>query len=342
MKKNFTFGIVGFGKIGPRHKEKIEENNHCTLKAICDIDKTVLNKIEDDKVKLYQDYYEMLNRDDIDIVSVCTPNYLHAKMSIEALNAGKHVLCEKPMALTSKDCVNMIEAAHKNGKRLFIVKQNRYNPPVKAVKKILKENGLGTLFFLVLNCFWNRSNGYYENSSWKGIKDKDGGALFTQFSHFIDLIYWFGGNIYSVKACSENFHHPTIEIEDTGVVILKFINNALGSINFTNCAFANNMEGSITIFGEKGTIKIGGQYLNTIDYQKIDGFEIADLPKSHNSNDYGTYQGSMSNHDKVYDNIIDVLMNNGKIYVNGSEGMKSIRILEAIYESISTGDEVVL
>ena len=340
MKMKISFGIIGFGKIGPRHKEKIDGNKYCKLKAVCDIDKNRLKELKDPNIKLYTDYKEMLKNIDIDVVSVCTPNYLHSKMSIDTLNAGKHVICEKPMALFVNDCEKMIEALRKNNRHLFIVKQNRYNPPVNAVKKLLNKNNLGKVFYIIVNCYWNRNKDYYSSSDWKGIRSKDGGALFTQFSHFIDLMYWFAGPVKTVHAFAKNFTHPEIEIEDTGTVSLKFANGAIGTINFTNCTYGKNMEGSITIFGEKGTVKIGGEYLNILEYQKIENFEIKNLPKGSGSNDYGTYKGSMSNHDKVYENVVDVLNKNGDIKVDGIEGMQTVKIIENIYKSIKSGYEV--
>ena len=334
------FGIIGFGKIGPRHKQKIDENDNCNLIAICDIDKNKIIDIEGNNIQLYTDYKEMLKDKVIDVVSVCTPNYLHSQMTIDALNAGKHVICEKPMALSTQDCEKMIEAYKKNKLHLFIVKQNRYNPPVHAVKKLLDENRLGNIINIAVNCYWNRNKDYYYSSYWKGVSSKDGGALFTQFSHFIDLMYWFVGEVKSVYAYAKNYDHPEIEIEDTGVVAIEFANGAIGTLNFTNCAYGQNMEGSITLFGEKGTVKIGGEYLNTLEYQKIEDFEIKNLHKGSGSNDYGTYKGSMSNHDKVYENVVGVLKNNGYIKVDGIAGMQTVKIIENIYKSIQSGYEI--
>ncbi len=340
--KIINFGIIGFGKIGPRHKQKIEENRNCCLKAVCDIDKQKLKNLEDNSIRLYTDYKEMIKDESIDVVSICTPNYLHAQMTIDALTAGKHVICEKPMALTTQDCEKMIAAKVKSNRKLFIVKQNRYNPPVQAVRNLLNENKLGKLFFIVLNCYWNRNKDYFAASTWKGKREKDGGALFTQFSHFIDLMYWFAGEVKSVYAFAKNYNHPEIEIEDTGVVALEFANGAIGGINFTNCAYEKNMEGSITLFGEKGTVKIGGEYLNTLEYQNIKDFKIENIPECKEANDYGTYKGSMSNHHKVYENVVNVLCNNGDIDVGGLDGMQTVKIIEAIYKSAEDSKEVFL
>jgi predicted dehydrogenase len=228
----------------------------------------------------------------------------------------------------------MIKTAEQVNKRLFAIKQNRFNPPVAAVKQIIDEGRLGKIFDVQLSCFWNRNEDYYKNS-WKGTKDLDGGTLFTQFSHFIDLLYWMIGDISEVKAYIGNFtHEGIIEFEDSGVVILKFQNGAIGTVNYTVNSYAKNMEGSLTLFGEKGTVKIGGQYLNELEYQSIENYIIENLPKGNTANNYGTYFGSMSNHDKIYENVVDVLTKGASIQTNAFEGMKTVEIIEKIYKSI--------
>jgi len=218
-------------------------------------------------------------------------------------------------------------------KRLFAIKQNRFNPPVVAVKKLIEEGKLGKIFSLQLNCFWNRNSDYYHNS-WKGTLKLDGGTLYTQFSHFIDLLYWLVGDIKEVNAFMANYaHQGIIEFEDTGVVILEFYSGAIGAINYTVNSYQKNMEGSLTLFGEKGTVKIGGQYLNELEYQNIEGYRIENLPEGNRPNSYGNYQGSMSNHDKVYDNLIEVLDKNAAISTSSFEGLKTVEIIEKIYKS---------
>ncbi len=327
------FGIIGCGRIAQRHAEHI--NNTGTLVAVCD---TVESKANELAVKYSAKPYFSVNEllaahPEIDVIAVCSPNGLHAQHTVESLKAGFHVLCEKPMALSVQDCGDMINAAEKANKRLFIVKQNRFNPPVAAVKKIIDEGRLGKIYSVQLNCFWNRNNEYYQNS-WKGTKALDGGTLFTQFSHFIDLLYWIVGDVKEVHAFSGNYHHEgIIEFEDTGAISLKFYNGAIGTINYTVNSFDKNMEGSLTIFGEKGTVKIGGQYLNELEYQSIENFEIKDLPPGNPPNNYGKYFGSMSNHDKVYKNVAEVLTNGGVIATNGFEGLKTVEIIDKIYSA---------
>lgn len=330
-----NFAIVGCGRIAGRHAEII--NRTANLTSVCDIAVSRAKAFADKfNCSYYQDLEKMLTGENsIDVVSVCTPNGLHAEHTVSSLKAGKHVICEKPMAISAGDCKQMIEEADEQKKNLFIVKQNRFNPPVAALKEAIDGGKLGKIINAEVNCFWNRNNDYYESSDWKGKKQMDGGILYTQFSHFIDLLYWMIGDVKKIFALAKNFLHAgTIEFEDTGAIILEFENGALGTINFTVNSFQKNMEGSFTVFGEKGTVKIGGQYLNVLEYQCIDGYEIKGIPESRPPNDYGFYQGSMSNHDKVYRNVIDVINNGGTIAANGFEGMKTVEIIERIYESI--------
>lgn len=329
------FAIIGCGRIGNRHAEHILNNGE--LVAVCDVDEEKAKKLAHSTNSFYYNQLSDLlhAHPEIDVIAICTPNGLHASQSIEALNAGFHVLCEKPMAINVQDCGEMIKAAERSNKRLFAIKQNRFNPPVAALKKIIEEGKLGSIFNVQLSCFWNRNEDYYANS-WKGTKNLDGGTLFTQFSHFIDLLYWLIGDVKEVKAFTGNFtHEGIIEFEDTGVVILKFYNGAVGTINYTVNSFQKNMEGSLTIFGSKGTVKVGGQYLNELEYQNIQDFRIDNLPIGNTANNYGTYQGSMSNHDKIYENIVDVLKNNAAISTSAFEGLKTVEIIDKIYSSVN-------
>jgi UDP-N-acetyl-2-amino-2-deoxyglucuronate dehydrogenase len=328
------FAIIGCGRIAQRHAEHIK--NSGTLVAVCDIVEERADALAQQyQAKAFYAIEDLLNAQlSIDVVAICSPNGLHAAHSIAVLKAGYHALCEKPLGLSVQECGEMIKTAEQVNKRLFAIKQNRFNPPVAAVKQIIDEGRLGKIFDVQLSCFWNRNKDYYKNS-WKGTKDLDGGTLFTQFSHFIDLLYWMIGDIIEVKAYIGNFtHEGIIEFEDSGVVILKFQNGAIGTVNYTVNSYAKNMEGSLTLFGEKGTVKIGGQYLNELEYQSIENYVIENLPKGNTANNYGTYFGSMSNHDKIYENVVDVLTKGASIQTNAFEGMKTVEIIEKIYNSI--------
>jgi UDP-N-acetyl-2-amino-2-deoxyglucuronate dehydrogenase len=316
MDSKISFAIVGCGRIAQRHAEHIAKLG--ILKAVCDIDfvkaQVLANKYGANAYHCIEDL--LISEGELNVVSICSPNGLHAKHSILSLNAGFHVLCEKPMAINVYDCGEMIKAAEKNNRRLFAIKQNRFNPPVVAIKEMIDRGDLGKIYSVQLSCFWNRNFDYYHNS-WKGTAD-------------LGMI----GDVKTIHALSSNFaHQGVIEFEDTGVVALQFYNGALGTINYTVNSYGKNMEGSLTIFAEKGTVKIGGQYLNELEYQNIEGLVIKDLPAGNTANNYGQYQGSMSNHDKVYKNVIDVLENGSAISTNSFEGLKTVDIIDKIYQS---------
>ena len=330
--KKIKFGIVGCGRIAQRHAKHISKLGE--LVSVCDI---VFSKAQtlakEYSAKAYQNINEMLeNESDIDVISICSPNGLHATHSIKVLTLAFTFFNEKPMALSSHDCGRMIKASEKNNKRLFAIKQNRFNPPVSAVKKLIDNGSLGKIYSIQLTCFWNRNEDYYKDS-WKGSIEMDGGTLYTQFSHFIDLIIWMFGDIKEVNGFKNNFNHSkSVKFEDTGVVSLKFYSGSLGTINFTINSFNKNMEGSLTIIAEKGTIKIGGQYLNELEYQEIKNLKIENLPEGNKANNYGTYIGSMSNHGEVYKNLIDVINNNAVISTSSFEGLKTVEAIEKIYK----------
>jgi predicted dehydrogenase len=192
----------------------------------------------------------------------------------------------------------------------------------------------------VVNVYWNRRSDYYSSSDWKGALEYDGGALFTQCSHFIDLMLLLFGPVESVVALAGNYTHPTIEVEDTGVVLVKYKNGALGSFNYTTSIFDCNLEGSISLFGSDGSIKIGGEYLNILEHWNVKGVPQPVLEKGNPPNDYGTYKGSMSNHDKVIQNVVDVVSGRGKVDTTGDEGLETVKVIRAIYKSVEEGCEV--
>lgn len=331
MSKKIRFGIIGYGRIGTRHATKIEENQNAELIAVCDNKKARRDEIANvHTADVYDDYKELLAREDIDVVCICTPNAYHSEMTCAAAHAGKHIVCEKPMCLTVEEGKKMCASAEENNVHLFIVKQNRYNPPVAKIKEVLDEGRLGKVLMVVVNVYWNRNVEYYSESDWKGTRALDGGTLYTQVSHFIDLMLWFTGQW---ETCSFNGRCYThdIEFEDSGVVSLTFENGAIGTLNYTVCSEDHNMEGSITVFGEKGTVKIGGQYLNVLEYEQIRDYTIPELEPSRPANDYGKYQGSMSNHDKVIANVIDVLCNQAEPHVTAHEALKTVALIEECY-----------
>ncbi len=328
---NLNFAIIGCGRIAKRHAEQMVK--HGQLVAVCDIVAEKANKFAAlYNTKAYYSIEELLLAETgLDLVTICTPNGLHASQSIKVLQAGNHVLCEKPLCINVEEGKMMIVEAERAGKKLFVVKQNRYNPPVAFLKELITNDKLGKIFSFQINCFWNRPEAYY--TDWKGSKDLDGGTLFTQFSHFIDLLYWLLGDVAAVKTMSKNFAHPSIEFEDTGVVAFEMQSGTIGSLNYTVNSFEKNMEGSFTVFAENGTVKIGGQYLNELEYCNVAGVEKPNLPTGNPANGYGFYQGSMSNHYKVYENLMMALEDEKHEFASAEDGLKTVEIIEKIYKT---------
>lgn len=324
------FVIVGFGHIGRRHASHILQQSGAELVAICDNNPRIHAP---DGLPLFLGLQEMIRNTNADVLCVCTPNYLHEDHTIQGLENGCHVVVEKPMALSVAACDRMIAASEKADKLIFAVKQNRYNPPVMALKELMAKKALGNIYLIQVNCFWNRGDAYYAQSSWRGKKELDGGCLFTQFSHFVDILYYLNGPVEEVKGWLANYaHQHNTEFEDTGSFCMKASNGAMINFNFTTCAYERNMEGAITIFGEKGTVKIGGQYLNTIEYQQLEVGALPEINITAKANDYGLYQGSMSNHDKLIDNVVNVLKHNHPIMTSAAEGREVVRMIEQMYQ----------
>ncbi len=334
MKKKFA--LIGCGHIAHRHVTHINNHDLGVLVGVYDIDEQVAaNFAMKYGVKNFSSLPELLKDASIDVVNVCTPNGTHSKIAMHIMEAGKHVVVEKPMSITSQSAWEMEEVSKSKGVKMFVVKQNRYNPPVKAVKDLIDQNKLGATLMVSVNCYWNRNANYYKQSPWRGTKELDGGTLYTQFSHFVDILFYLFGEIENVSGVTRNVsHQELIEFEDSGTFSFEFKKGGIGNLVFTTSAYKQNMEGSITIFSDNATIKIGGKYLNTIDYQVTDGFDIKDIPISSPSNNYGFYEGSMSNHDKVINNVIEVLNDRAEIMTSAKEGRKVVEMIDQLYAGI--------
>jgi UDP-N-acetyl-2-amino-2-deoxyglucuronate dehydrogenase len=327
------FAVIGSGHIGKRHAEMIRRHPGAQLKAMCDIlpkDKVGLNDLD---VPFYQSAAELISASEgIDVVNIATPNGLHAEHALMALNAGKHVVIEKPMGLRVDDCEKIIFTALKNHKKVFCVMQNRYSPPSVWIKDIIERKLLGDIYMVELNCYWNRDDRYYKKGSWKGTPDLDGGTLFTQFSHFIDIMYWLFGDIKDIQAKFADFNHAhSTAFEDSGIVSFNFLNGGMGSINYSTSVWDTNLESSITIIGEKGSVKIGGQYMNEVEYCHIKDYTMPELPEASPANDYGHYKGSAANHHFIIENVVDTLQGKTTITTNAMEGLKVVDIIQRIY-----------
>jgi len=268
-------------------------------------------------------------------VCIATPNGLHEGHALAALDAGFHVLIEKPMALTSAGCQRMMDAAKANNRQVFCVMQNRYSPPAVWLKEIMTAERLGDIFMVQVNCYWNRDARYYTPDNWHGTQALDGGTLFTQFSHFVDLLVWLFGDLRDIRTQVANFNHQgTIDFEDTGMVSFRLANGGMGSLHYSTSVWDANLESSITVIGAKGAIKVGGQYMERVEHCHIQAYEMPVLPPANPPNDYGAYKGSAANHGFVFQNVVDVLHGNASIAVDAHDGLRTVAIIEQIYGAV--------
>jgi UDP-N-acetyl-2-amino-2-deoxyglucuronate dehydrogenase len=330
--KKINFAVIGYGRIGKRHAAIIDGYDTAELVAVCDIKE---EKKADVTVPFFNNIKDLLNANlSIDVICICTPNGLHAEHALASLEARKNVVIEKPMALKRADCEAIIFKSLQVSRQVFCVMQNRYSPPAQWLRKVLNDNLLGKIFMVQINCFWNRDDRYYTPDTWHGSKDLDGGTLFTQFSHFIDIMYWLFGDITNIQAAFQNFsHEATIDFEDTGLIHFDFVNGGKGCFNYSTAVFNQNFESTLTIVGEKGTIKVGGQYMEKVEYCDIENYEMPILPPSNPPNDYGNYKGSAANHHYIIENVVEVLNDKTTITTNALEGMKVVDIIERIYNN---------
>jgi UDP-N-acetyl-2-amino-2-deoxyglucuronate dehydrogenase len=335
VNSRLKFAVVGCGHIGKRHATMIQNNPQCELVALCDTRSPEETSADIFEVQYYYDLDKMLlEGPPFDVLCIATPNGLHETHAIKGLKAGRHIVLEKPMALTKSGCERIIYESLHQHRQVFCVMQNRYSPPSVWLKNIISENLLGQVFMVQINCYWNRDERYYTKNNWHGTKELDGGTLFTQFSHFIDIMFWLFGDIENIKTNIRTFNHEDLtEFEDSGNVIFDFVNGGCGVLNFSTSVWDRNLESSITIIAEKGTIKVGGQYMNEVEYCHVKGYEMPVLPPSNPPNDYGVYKGSAANHHFIFDNVVDVLTNSKSITTNALEGLKVVEIIERIYKN---------
>jgi predicted dehydrogenase len=303
------------------------------LLAVCDVLNPSLLQLKDLNEPFFQHMDEMLSaHPEIEVVSICTPNGLHGSQSIFALEKGKHVVVEKPMALTKADCEQVIYKALQMHKQVFCVMQNRYSPPSMWLREIVSEQIIGEVYMVQLNCYWNRDERYYKAGGWKGTADLDGGTLFTQFSHFIDIMYWLFGDITDIQGRFNDFNHAeTTAFEDSGMVNFRFVNGGMGCINYSTSVWDKNLESSITIVGSKGSVKVGGQYMDKVEYCHIKDYTMPELAPTNPANDYGAYKGSANNHHYIFENVVETLKGKNTITTNALEGLKVVDIIERIY-----------
>jgi UDP-N-acetyl-2-amino-2-deoxyglucuronate dehydrogenase len=329
-----NFAVVGCGHIGKKHAEMVAKNHEAELVALCDIKSKFELNLEYQSLPFFNSIDDLLKSGlDLDVINICTPNGYHAAHTIKCLEEGKHVVCEKPMSLQRTGAEEMISAAQKNSKIIFTVMQNRYSPPSLWIKEVIQNKLLGEIFMVQVNCYWNRDERYYKSGDWKGTITLDGGPLFTQFSHFIDIMVWLFGDIKDIRSGFQNFNHPTsTEFEDSGQIDFSFLNGTKGSIHYSTSIWKSNFESSLTVIGSKGTIRIGGQYMNDVVYCEVDNYIMPVLEPVNEGNNYGAYKGSASNHQYVIQNVVDTMKGKAKPFSTAEEGLMVVDIIERIYK----------
>ncbi|HYU51729.1 MAG TPA: Gfo/Idh/MocA family oxidoreductase [Gemmatimonadaceae bacterium] len=338
--KTFRVALVGCGRISKNHFEAIDKIDGLELVAVCDTDPERSAQAGAQwNVPHYTSYEKMLKESKADVVTIATPSGLHAEQGVAAARAGKHVVMEKPMAISLTGADALVQACDKAGVQLFVVKQNRLNPPVQLLKRAVDRNRFGRIYLANCIVHWARPQEYYDQAPWRGTWEFDGGAFMNQASHYVDLIQWLMGPVESVMAKTATLARR-IETEDSGVAILKFRSGALGSIEVTMLAYPRNLEGSITILGEKGSAKIGGTAVNKIEHWQFAEYDDDDkLVVAADTNPPNVYG---LGHQGYYRNVLAVLRGEAKPDTDGRAGRKSLELILGIYESAKTGREVPL
>lgn len=324
--RKIKFALLGYGFIGQKHAYFIDLEEFAELTAIIDdkADAATYPSVED---------FIKSDGNKTDVVCVSTPNGLHYRHAKILLEAGYHVIVEKPMALKARSAMELKRISEQTGKKLFVVMQNRYSPASKWVHDLVNSNALGEIFLVQVNCFWNRDERYYKQGRWHGSKELDGGTIYTQFSHFVDMLYWCFGEVKDIKAELFDFNHKNItEIEDSGFVRFSFVKGGEVQFNFSTSCHGRNLESSITVLAEKGSIKLGGQYMDTLLHCDVEGLENPVIESY--SESFGPYKGNAANHRFVIRNVVECLNGVADQDTPLEDGIKVVEIIENMYNSV--------
>lgn len=339
LNRKIRFALVGCGRIAQNHFAAIKQHgDHAELVGVCDINPTALAEaVKTTGAKPFNSLKEMLANCDADVFILTTPSGLHPDQAIEIAQAGRSVVTEKPMATRLADGKRMVKACDEAGVRLFVVKQNRRNATLQLLKKAIEQKRFGKIYMVNLNVFWTRPQSYYDQGAWRGKWEYDGGAFMNQASHYVDLIEWLIGPLESLQAYTATLERD-IEAEDTGVISLRWRNGALGSMNVTMLTYPKNLEGSITILGEKGTVRIGGMAVNEVQH-----WEFAESDPDDEKVKAASYETTSVygfGHPLYYDNVIKVMRGEAEPETDGREGLKSLEVIIATYLSARDGNRV--
>ena len=329
------FAICGVGHIGRRHAALVSRHPEAQLAALIDVRAELRDGLaaEFPGVPFFASLEEYLQSGPAaEVLTVATPNGLHAPQALLGLRAGRHVVIEKPIALTKADAETIVHTALQTGRLVFGVMQNRYSPPAAWLKQLYDEGRLGQVFMVQLNCFWNRDRRYYKPGGWKGTQALDGGTLFTQFSHFVDLLYWVFGDITNLTARFRDFTHAGLtDFEDSGLVTFDLVRGGSGTLSYSTAVWDRNLESSLTVVAERGSLRIAGQYMDKVEYCHLQDYTMPALPPTSPANDYGPFQGSAANHVQVIENVVDTVRQRGFATTNALEGLKVVEMIERIY-----------
>jgi UDP-N-acetyl-2-amino-2-deoxyglucuronate dehydrogenase len=338
--RSVRVALVGCGRISGSHVAAIDKVDGLELIAVCDVEIDRARALADERgIPAFRTIEELLAGTDSDVVAVCTPSGLHPAHGIAAARAGKHVVAEKPMAISLADADALVQACDAAGVHLFVVKQNRLNPPIQLLRRAVEKGRFGRIYLANTTVRWTRPQEYYDAAPWRGTWEFDGGAIMNQASHYVDLMQWLVGPVESVVAKTATLARR-IETEDTGIAVLRFRSGALGVIEVTVLTHPRNFEGSITILGEKGTVKIGGTAVNRVEHWQFADYDDDDKLIDAASTNPPTVYGF--GHEGYYRNVLAVLRGEAKPGTDGREGRKSLELILGIYESAKTGREVPL
>ncbi|MDR2669225.1 MAG: Gfo/Idh/MocA family oxidoreductase [Desulfovibrio sp.] len=339
--RKIRMAVIGCGRIAVNHFNAVAKHAaDLELAALCDVDAARLTKhAEAYAVPGFLRYEDLLRESDCDLVSLCTPSGLHAGQTMLAARYGKHVMTEKPMATRRQDGLDMVRACDEADVRLFVVKQNRRNPTLQLLKRAVTEKRFGKIYMVHMNVFWTRPQEYYDSATWRGTWEMDGGAFMNQASHYVDLLEWLVGPIADVQAMTGTLARD-IEVEDTGVLNVRWRNGALGSMAVTMLTWPRNLEGSITILGEKGTARVGGVAVN--DIQVWDFSDAREYDAGISTANYETTSVYGFGHPLYFKNVVDVLRGAAEPETDGREGLKALEVLIAAYISARDGKTVSL
>jgi UDP-N-acetyl-2-amino-2-deoxyglucuronate dehydrogenase len=333
--------LAGCGRIAASHFAAIAQHrSEVELGGVCDVDASALKAAADKtKARPFSSLDELLQAGIADCVVLATPSGLHAAQTIACARAGVHVVTEKPMATRWQDGLDMVRACDEAGVRLFVVKQNRRNATLQLLKQAAAQGRFGRLYSVAVNVFWTRPQSYYDSAAWRGTWEFDGGAFMNQASHYVDLLDWIAGPVESVMAYTGTLAR-NIEVEDTGVAVLKWRNGAMGTLNVTMLTYPKNLEGSITVLGETGTVRIGGVAVNRIEHWEFAQAQPMDEQVKAASYDVDTVYGH--GHALYYDNVIQTLRGQAQADTDGREGLRALELLIAMYLSARDGRRISL